>query len=71
MANVIAKHCSGIFSSFCMYTVEPLYYGQIIVLVSEVSLFHGENNMYIYKVGTQSSVLIKQGVGENNTYLCI
>ena len=54
-----------------MYTVEPLYYGQIIVLVSEVSLFHGENNMYLYKVGTQSSVLIKQGVGENNTYLCI
>ena len=35
---------------------------KIIVLISEVSLFKGENNMYLYKVGTQSSVLIKQGV---------
>ena len=30
------------------------------VLISEVSLFQGENNLY--KVGTQSSVLINQGV---------
>ena len=35
---------------------------KIIVLISEVSLFQGENNMYLYKVGTQSSVLIKQGI---------
>ena len=35
---------------------------KIIVLISEVSLFQGENNMYLYKVGTQPGVLIKQGV---------
>ena len=35
---------------------------KIIVLISEVSLFQAENNMYLYKVGTQSSVLSKQGV---------
>ena len=35
---------------------------QIIVLISEVSFFQGQNNMYLYKVGTHSSVLIKQGV---------
>ena len=29
-----------------------------IVLISEASLFQGENNMYLYKVGTQSSVMI-------------
>ena len=33
---------------------------KIIVLISEVSLFEGENKMYLYKVGTQSSVLINQ-----------
>ena len=33
---------------------------KIIVLISEVSLFQGKNNMYLYKVGTRSSVLIKQ-----------
>jgi len=33
---------------------------KIIVQISEVSLFHGENNMYLYKVGTQSNVLINQ-----------
>ena len=35
---------------------------KLIVLISEVSFFQGENNMYFYKVGTQSSVLIKQCV---------
>ena len=30
----------------------------LIVLISEVSLFQGDNNLY--KVGTQSSVLINQ-----------
>ena len=35
---------------------------KIIVLISEVSLFQGENNVYIYEVGTQSNVLINQGV---------
>ena len=35
---------------------------QIIVLISEVSFFQVENNMYLYKVGTHSSILIKQGV---------
>ena len=35
---------------------------KIIVLISEVSLFQGQNNMYLYKVGAQSSVLINQGV---------
>ena len=35
---------------------------KIIILINEVSFFQGENNMYLYKVGTQSSVLIKQGV---------
>ena len=35
---------------------------KIIVLISEVSFYQGENNMYFYKVGTQSSVLFKQGV---------
>ena len=34
---------------------------KIIVLISKVSFLQGEN-MYLYKVGTQSSVLIKQGV---------
>ena len=33
---------------------------KIIVLISEVSLFQRENNMYLCKVGTQSSVLINQ-----------
>ena len=35
---------------------------KIIILISEVSFFQGENNMYLYKVGIQSSVLIKQDV---------
>ena len=35
---------------------------KIIVLISEVSLFQGENNMYLDKVGTRPGVLIKQGV---------
>ena len=35
---------------------------KILVLISEVSLFQGQNNMYLYKVGTQLSVLINQGV---------
>ena len=35
---------------------------KIIVLISEVSFFQGKNNMHLYKVGTQLSVLIKQGV---------
>ena len=35
---------------------------QIIVLISEVYFFQGQNNMYLYKVGTHSSILIKQGV---------
>ena len=35
---------------------------KIIVLISEVPFFLGENNMYLRKVGTQSSVLIKQDV---------
>ena len=26
---------------------------KIFVLISEVSLFQGENNMYLYKVGTR------------------
>ena len=30
---------------------------KIFVLISEVSLFQGENNTYAYKVGTRSSVL--------------
>ena len=33
---------------------------KIIVLIGEVSLFLGENSMYLYKVGTQSNVLINQ-----------
>ena len=32
----------------------------IIALISEAALFQGENNVYLYKVGTQSSVLINQ-----------
>ena len=32
----------------------------MIVLISEVPLFQGENNMYLYKVSTQSSVLLNQ-----------
>ena len=35
---------------------------ETIVQISEVSLFLEENNMYSYEIGTQSSVLIKQGV---------
>ena len=35
---------------------------KIIVHISEVFLFQKENNMYLYKVGTRSSVLIKQGI---------
>jgi len=35
---------------------------KIIVLISKVSLFQGENNMYLYKVGTWPGVPIKQGV---------
>ena len=35
---------------------------KIIVLISEVSLFQGENNMYVYHVGTRSIVLINQVV---------
>ena len=34
----------------------------IIVLISKVLLFQGENNMYLYRVGTWPGVLIKQGV---------
>ena len=30
------------------------------VLISEVYLFQGKNNMYSYKVGIQSSVLVNQ-----------
>ena len=43
---------------------------KIIVLISEVSLFEGENNMYLYKVGTQSSVLINEGslIGTQNAH---
>ena len=33
---------------------------KIIVQISEVSLFQGENNMYLYEVRTQSSILINQ-----------
>ena len=33
---------------------------EIFVLISEVSLFLGENNVCLYKVGTRSSVLINQ-----------
>ena len=29
-------------------------------MISEVSIVRGENDMYLYKVGTRSSVLIKQ-----------
>ena len=35
---------------------------KILVLISEVSLFQGQNGMYLYEVGTWSSVLINQGV---------
>ena len=35
---------------------------KLFVLISEVSFFQGENSMYFYKLRTQSSVLIKQGV---------
>ena len=35
---------------------------KILVLISEVSLFQGQNGMYLYEVGTQLSVLINQGV---------
>ena len=35
---------------------------KILVLISEVSLFQGELNMYLYEVGTQLSVRINQGV---------
>ena len=35
---------------------------KVFVLISEVSSFQGENNRYLYKVGTQSGVLIKQVV---------
>ena len=35
---------------------------KIFVLISEVSLLQGEKNMYLYEVGTRSSVLINQGV---------
>ena len=45
-----------------MYSGTSLIETKIIVLISEVSLLEGENNMYLYKVGIQSSVLIKQGV---------
>ena len=31
-------------------------------IIGEVSLFQGENYMYLYKVGTWPGVLIKQGV---------
>ena len=31
-----------------------------IALISEMSLFQGENNMYLHEVGTQSSLLINQ-----------
>ena len=40
----------------------PISGTKIIVLISEVSLFQGENNMYLCKVGTRSSVLIYQRV---------
>ena len=30
------------------------------VLISEVSLFQGDKNMYLYKAGTRSSVLFNQ-----------
>ena len=44
------------------YLVEPLQFGHLgIVLISEMSLFQRENNMYLCKVGTLSNVLIKQG----------
>ena len=33
---------------------------KIIVLISEVSLFQGEKDLYLYKVGTQPGVLINQ-----------
>ena len=33
---------------------------KILVLVGEVSLFQGKNNICLYKVGTPSSVLINQ-----------
>ena len=49
-----------------VYTVEPPYYGhhwyQIFVLINEVSLFQGENIMYLYEVGTGLSVLINQSI---------
>ena len=35
---------------------------KLIVSINEVSLFQAENNMYLYKVGIQSSVLNNQGV---------
>ena len=40
----------------------PISGTKIIVLTSEVYLFQGENNMYLHKVGTHSSVLINQRV---------
>ena len=45
------------------YLVEPLQFGHLgIVLISEMSFFQRENNMYLCKVGTLSNVLIKKGV---------
>ena len=35
---------------------------KIFVLISELSLFLGENDKHLYKVGTWSSVLVYQGV---------
>ena len=45
-----------------LYTVEPPYCGHppLVVLISEVFLFQEDNTMYLYKVGTWSSVLINQ-----------
>ena len=56
LANVLQE----IIKNKCSGTSLPLG-PKIIVLISEVSFLQGEN-MYLYKVVTQSSVLIKKGV---------
>ena len=43
---------------------------KVIVLISEVSLFQGENDMYLCEVQTQSSsVVIKQGLLNSVVYV--
>ena len=53
-SSVSTRDCHAYSGTSLIWTPE------ITVLISEVSLFQGENNMHLYKVGTWSSVLINQ-----------